>query len=244
MDTSSKHLIDIPIVILAGGKGTRVTSISQGKPKCLLPVQGRPFLFWIFDDLIAAGFSKVVLALSYKAEEIIEAVDSYPAIGKLDLSWTLDSPQGSGTGGCLINLIQMLPHKFLVQYGDSKMRLDYGDFCNTFVNIDNMSLISVIESRDEEYLANIRIQNGKIKQYRKGGGLDFNYIDYGLLGINKIHFVNFLNTQKTNDFDLSEFQEAAVRENLFCYYEAKREFVEIGTPISYGRAMSGVHFLR
>ena len=59
-------------IILAGGFGTRLSTIVQDVPKPMAPVAGRPFLEYILDDLIENGVTRVVLAVHYKKECIME----------------------------------------------------------------------------------------------------------------------------------------------------------------------------
>jgi D-glycero-alpha-D-manno-heptose 1-phosphate guanylyltransferase len=56
------------VVILAGGRGTRLSSLPGDLPKPLRPVNGRPFLSYLVDQARAAGARRVVLSLGYKPE--------------------------------------------------------------------------------------------------------------------------------------------------------------------------------
>jgi D-glycero-alpha-D-manno-heptose 1-phosphate guanylyltransferase len=60
----------IEVIILAGGKGTRLRPAVSDRPKVLAEVAGRPFLAWIIDRLSGAGFRHVVLATGYMAEKV------------------------------------------------------------------------------------------------------------------------------------------------------------------------------
>ena len=57
------------ICILAGGRGTRLGSLTNETPKPLLPVGGRPFIEHILSDLSASGAQRVVLSIGYLAEQ-------------------------------------------------------------------------------------------------------------------------------------------------------------------------------
>ena len=45
--------------------GTRLRSVVSDLPKCMAPVAGRPFLAWLLDDLLEAGFEHIILSLGY-----------------------------------------------------------------------------------------------------------------------------------------------------------------------------------
>jgi NDP-sugar pyrophosphorylase family protein len=67
---------DIDILILCGGRGTRLRSVISDKPKVLVPVNGRPFLSYLLDQLIAASFKNVILCTGYKGEMVKAAFGS------------------------------------------------------------------------------------------------------------------------------------------------------------------------
>lgn len=59
-------------IILAGGFGTRLKSVVSEVPKPMAPVNGRPFLSYVLDSLNKQGFQKVVLAVGYQKECIMD----------------------------------------------------------------------------------------------------------------------------------------------------------------------------
>lgn len=54
-------------VLLVGGQGTRLRSIVADRQKILAEVVGRPFVTYLFDQLTAAGFKRVILCTGYHA---------------------------------------------------------------------------------------------------------------------------------------------------------------------------------
>ena len=61
---------DIPVVILCGGMGTRLTEYTEVRPKPLVEVGGRPILWHIMKHYSQYGFNEFILALGYKGEQI------------------------------------------------------------------------------------------------------------------------------------------------------------------------------
>src|ERR1044071_3517735 len=58
------------IVILAAGEGTRLRPHTLDRPKCLVPLAGRPLLAWQTDALRAAGVDDIVVVTGYRADQI------------------------------------------------------------------------------------------------------------------------------------------------------------------------------
>ena len=59
-------------IILAGGFGTRLAKVVKDVPKPMAPVAGRPFLQYVIDDLIEQGVDRIILAVCYKKDVIID----------------------------------------------------------------------------------------------------------------------------------------------------------------------------
>ena len=102
--------------ILAGGAGTRLSPITQYIPKCLIPIDGRPFLDYVFAYLKKYGFSNVVLLLS---EGDAHAFENQYGTGEgvgMNIEYSI-GPR-SGTAGALGEARKFLKSTFLVYYGD------------------------------------------------------------------------------------------------------------------------------
>jgi NDP-sugar pyrophosphorylase family protein len=111
------------VVILAGGRGTRLLPYTTVLPKPLMPVGDRPILEVIIRQLKHYGFSRVTMAVGYLAELIETYLKDGKKYGiKIDYSKE-DEPLG--TIGSL-GLIDGLDKTFLVMNGDLLTNLDYG----------------------------------------------------------------------------------------------------------------------
>jgi NDP-sugar pyrophosphorylase family protein len=85
-------------IVLAGGLGTRLRGVVPDLPKPMAPVAGRPFLAWVLDELVDAGFAQVVLAVGYRHEVIRGHFgDTYRG---LPLRYAVEA-QPLGTGGAI-----------------------------------------------------------------------------------------------------------------------------------------------
>jgi glucose-1-phosphate cytidylyltransferase len=65
------------VVILCGGRGTRLQEHTQAIPKPLVEIGGRPILWHVIEIYACQGFRRFVLCLGYKGEMIEEFVESY-----------------------------------------------------------------------------------------------------------------------------------------------------------------------
>ena len=68
-------------IILAGGLGTRLRSVVANLPKCMAPVAGNPFLYYIIKHLQNEGVNKFIFSVGYKNESILNYIKKeFPAI--------------------------------------------------------------------------------------------------------------------------------------------------------------------
>jgi len=100
---------DIPVVIMAGGKGTRMKPFTNVLPKPLIPIGNKTVTEYIIDKFRKFGFKKFILILNYKAE-IIEAY--FKTIEKdydIDFIW---EEEFLGTAGGLQRLIFYIYYRY------------------------------------------------------------------------------------------------------------------------------------
>ncbi|MCK4352063.1 NTP transferase domain-containing protein [candidate division WOR-3 bacterium] len=67
-------------IIPAAGLGTRLKNISRGKPKELLPIQGKPMIEWVVLEALKSGLSKIIIVISPEKKELQEYLSKFPKI--------------------------------------------------------------------------------------------------------------------------------------------------------------------
>src|SRR5438093_756867 len=88
-----------PVVILAGGLGTRLRSVYAAGPKSMAPVAGRPFLDYLLCWLQSQGVKEVILCVGYKRSHIKRFVGRGRKWG-LQANYSIEHTP-LGTGGAL-----------------------------------------------------------------------------------------------------------------------------------------------
>ncbi len=63
------------VIVCAAGKGTRMGELCKDRPKHVLPVNGKPFLYHLLDNLKKGGATKIILVGGYHFEKLKEYVD-------------------------------------------------------------------------------------------------------------------------------------------------------------------------
>ena len=105
-------------IIIAGGMGTRLRAVLPKRQKVVAPVAGEPFLSHILRNFQIAGVTRVVLALGYRADDVIEAMGSFVPTGMTVIPSV--EPQPMGTGGAVRRALALIgSDEVLVANGDS-----------------------------------------------------------------------------------------------------------------------------
>ncbi len=65
------------VVIAAAGQGTRMLHLTKSRPKHLIKVQKKPFLGYLLDNLLKAGYKEIILVVGYKEELIRQFLKEY-----------------------------------------------------------------------------------------------------------------------------------------------------------------------
>ncbi|WJF89585.1 HAD-IIIA family hydrolase [Paraburkholderia bonniea] len=114
------------VVILAGGKGTRLRERLGDRPKPLVDICGMPLLERQILLAKKFGFTDVVVLVNYRAEQIVEFC-------RANANWGLavqciDEGEARGTAGAVLNVLDVLAEEFLVMYGDTMLEVDFDRF--------------------------------------------------------------------------------------------------------------------
>lgn len=113
-------------VILAGGKGSRLSSLSLGLPKPLVPVNGKALLAYQLELLARHGVEQVAVLCGYGAAAIHDFCGDGSRWG-LPLK-CIDEAAPLGTAGAVIAALDQLPDEFLILYGDTMINVDLPRF--------------------------------------------------------------------------------------------------------------------
>ncbi len=107
---------EITAVILAGGRGARMGDLTRDQQKCMLPVNGKPILDHILDNLQEAfGSGRLIIATGHKSESVIKAYGS--KYKNIDIEYVY-SPEQLETRRRLLLTEDLIRGPFLYLSGD------------------------------------------------------------------------------------------------------------------------------
>ncbi len=112
-----------PVIILAGGQGSRMQSGEKPVKKEMVPVGGRPILWHVMSSFAAHGFNRFTICLGHLAEPIEQYFATHPHPGwQVDL---LDTGLNTEKGGRIAQAAAHIPaERYFVSYGDDVADVD------------------------------------------------------------------------------------------------------------------------
>jgi D,D-heptose 1,7-bisphosphate phosphatase len=110
------------LVIVAGGKGTRLSALFGNIPKALVPVGGKPVLQHQLELAAKAGVRSATIFAGFLADQIAQFVGDGSRFGMSIAVRVEDAPLGNA--GAVLQSLDSLPDRFFVMYGDVMMAVD------------------------------------------------------------------------------------------------------------------------
>jgi glucose-1-phosphate cytidylyltransferase len=180
------------VVILCGGKGTRLSEETRLKPKPLVEIGNVPILHHIMQSYRKFGFNEFVLPVGYLGDQIKE----YVINNESEISCKVyDTGQETLTGGRLLRLSRELKNEktFMLTYGDGIGNIDIRkllDFHNSHGKIGTVTAV-----RPPARFGVMKLNGNKVEYFQEKSQTDAGWINGGFFVFNKEIFDYLLNDQ-------------------------------------------------
>lgn len=224
-----------PIIILAGGFGTRLQSILKGKPKPLADIAGVPFLQLLFINWVNQGFSKFILSLHYESDKIIKLVEELKETILIDCEVKF-IVEGTplGTGGAVsfvVNELNLNGYIFVVN-ADTWIESGY----QMLDKVDG-NFIGMVQIDDTSRYGTVAIDgNNKIVSFEEKNGNNISgLINAGIYKLSTNLFAEWDGKPYSLERDLFP---NLIHNKLLNGIELKTNFIDIGVPEDYLRFCS------
>lgn len=218
-------------IILAGGLGTRLRSSVPDLPKCMAPVLGRPFLFYIINYLRSQGIEKFIFSLGYMHEFIEEYLNDQ--FSTLNFKCVIeDSPLGTG-GAIKLACSKATEENILVTNGDTLFKINADELAkihNSYAadvtlalkpmtNFDRYGLVDTDESS--------RITKFREKQFCEHGNING--------GVYLLNVKSFIKKEWPSVFS---FEKDFLETDRFKLYGSVQDeyFIDIGIPEDFNKS--------
>ena len=204
-------------MILAAGLGKRMRPLTDHCPKPLLPVAGKPLIVHHLERLKQAGFKEVVINVSYRAEQVIQALGDGQTYG-LRIHWSHETTPLE-TGGGIQNALPLLGEKpFLLINGD--IWCDYLP-SQAMLKGDDLAHLVLVDNPAHHVDGDFALEHGR--------ALTQGTPRYTFAGVSIIHPA-LLAGQPTGAFALAPLLKHAISERRVSGEHFTGHWVDVGTP--------------
>ncbi len=184
-------------VILAGGLGTRLSEVTDAKPKPMVEVGGQPILWHILNIYGAHGFNEFILALGYKQNVVKDFFLHYQerhsdltvdlAAGTKQVRdarlppWKVhlvDTGLNTQTGGRVKALKEWIGNEtFMMTYGDGVANVDIKKLVEYHKSHGKLATVTAV--RPAARFGEMKITNGQVMEFREKPQTETGWINGG-----------------------------------------------------------------
>jgi len=218
------------VIILAGGFGTRLQTVTKDLPKPLANINGTPFIKYLIENLLKDGYNNFIFSLYHKADKIILYIEELKKtiLKNVNILYSIEN-QPLGTGGAIKFAISnyQVSDYFLVVNADTLLGNGYN-----LIGLNNNNSIGLVYSTDTTRYGRVLLGlNNIIYQFLEKNDQQISgYINAGVYNLNK----NVFNKTEKLVFSL----ESEIFPNLIFNRQLNAvildtDFIDIGIPEDY-----------
>lgn len=218
-------------IILAGGRGTRISHLYPQWPKPFIPVAGAPFIDWVVRHLASQGVARFVVSLGHLAEIGERHFAASPVAG-VDLRTVRETaPLGTGGGFLLAEQASDGADPLLLANGDSLVLAELSPVWTLLENEDIDGVVVGLEMHDASRYGRLDLAaDGTLLRFSEkqpGSGV----INAGLYAFRRRTLEKFPRRQPLS-MELDVFPALLEQGARIAVHRCRAPFLDIGTPES------------
>lgn len=226
-------------IILAGGLGTRLRTVISDVPKCMAPVGGKPFLYYLIQYLKKNKIEKFIFSVGY----MHEIIEEYLKKNNPDIHYQISlENEPLGTGGAIRLACQKTSEKnVLICNGDTLFKIHIDSFSNFHESADAACTLALKPMHYFDRYGVVQLnEDHSVKSFKEK-----QYYTTGLIngGVYALNVKEFLQEQLPGKFS---FEKDYLEKKIDSKEEPKKiygmiqdeYFIDIGIPADYEKAQN------
>lgn len=229
---------DLPVVIMAGGKGSRLEPFNRILPKPLIPVNDKPIVEIIINEFTAQGAKKFYITLNYKGDMVKLYMDSVEKDYEVEY---VTEPGYLGTAGSLKLVAGRIAEDFIVSNCDVMVKADFAEVAN--FHKEKKAALTILSS-----IQHYKIPYGVIN-FKDGGDIidivekpEYTFpINTGVCLMNR-QALDFIPENKS--FDMTDLIGALIKakKRVVTYPVNESAYIDIGQWEEYKKSLEKLKF--
>lgn len=214
-------------VVLCGGLGLRLRPLTENLPKPMIDINGKPFLFYLLEQLSEQGINNFLLLTGYLGEKIQEYFKDGSQYG-----WNIQYSKGPvewDTGRRIWEARGLIESEFMLLYSDNFIQFNLNSLAE--VHCKTKAVLSFILVKKNN--GNIALsKDGVIQNYDKDRqGFELDYVELGYMIIHKQEiFEYFTHISNFPDFNFSSVIKLLVLDNKISGLVVHDSYYSISDP--------------
>jgi glucose-1-phosphate cytidylyltransferase len=206
------------VIIIAGGKGTRIMEETVVKPKPMVEIAGKPILWHVMNIFSLQGFNDFIISTGYLHEVIEKWVDKNEELknsnGDLLNIKSIFTGEETQTGGRIGEIMKKYPdERFLATYGDGLANISIDNLIK--FHDSNSRLATVTAVRPPARFGYMQIDSGLVSHFGEKNQADEGWINGGFFVLDP-KVLNYINSP-TEPFESGALTRLAQESQLSAY---------------------------
>ena len=199
-------------VILAGGKGSRISELSKDIPKPMINVLGKPILIKIMQHYSNYGFNDFIIAAGYK-KEVIKRYFNFNKFKNWNIE-VVDTGLNTMTGGRIKRLKKYINDKtFMLTYGDGLSDVNLEKLLKVHKKSKKIATLTAV--RPPARFGAIKIFKNRVSYFKEKSKLDEGWINGGFFVLEPTIF-KFIKGDKSF-FEREPLQKISKLKQLYAF---------------------------
>jgi len=219
------------VVIAAAGQGTRMQDLTKDKSKHLIEVNGKPFLSYVFDNLLKAGYTDFTLVVGYEAGLVEEFLKEYGYKARVVNQFEVLGPKEVIYGtACPLMCVKEIKEPFLYLCGDNFYSVKDLEEMNSD---DEYNYVAGINNKEPENFGVLVAENGFLKEIvEKPQIFVGNLINTSLYKFTPEIFskVSQINKSPREEYEITDAVSLLARDKKVKVKEIKDFWMDFGKP--------------
>jgi dTDP-glucose pyrophosphorylase/CBS domain-containing protein len=229
---------DYPVVIMAGGRGSRLMPFTETMPKPLLQIGDKPIIEHLISNLSQKGVKNFFVSVNYLAEKIMDHLgDGSKFNAKIEY---INETKPLGTAGPLSLLRNKLDRDFMVFNGDVLAPIDLNLFAKFHQEHESIATVCAKIFTTKVPYGVLRTEENKLLRIEEKPEISFT-VSSGIYFFSKQIF-SFLNADEP--MDMPQLLEAVIKSGkpVHCFQSAE-PWIDVGSPTDFERAQKYLKYL-
>lgn len=226
------------VIILAGGLGTRLRSEIKDVPKCMAPVAGKPFLWYLLTDLKKyKDVKRVILSVGYLREVIFEWIPTVKDEFPFDFDFAIEEePLGTG-GGIRLAMEKVTEDEAIILNGDTYFAVNLDELVSAHCAQKETKLtIALKPMKDfDRYGTVVTGADGRVLKFNEKQPCTEGEINGGVYVLSNDESI-FEGQPRKFSFETAVMQENCGETGCLFGVVQNGYFIDIGIPEDYHKA--------